>query len=310
MRAPGKYFQKGQTHSQTSHSHLATQPEFERHTASHHDLAVPSAATVSDDRSDTYVTKPGIAVEANAITVSDDSGHDIDVSGTVPETDITTVSDDSDHDIHIPGTAVEANAAQINSSAKSTCGSMDLSWAFDAPFQELLNGHPNDQYGLPLCALAKALANFAIEKGVAISDHTLVQVLQCLEKHMENYEVSIFAESWRCRVTKIVMGSSDVLVRVTMSHSSDSFRGNTVTSLPTSMKSLLALRLRMRSGRASTLDRGLTFASCADCLSTIDMRYWIFTDDTIAAMDEMLESGKTTVSCIISRMQWNVSIER
>lgn len=142
-------------HAQASHSHLATQPELEDHTASFHDLAALSTAIVSDDRSDIYVDMPGIAVEADAITVSGNSDHAID----------------------IPGAAVEADATQINSFSKPSCGSMDLSWAFDTPLSELLNGHPNDQHGLPLRALAEGLVELANDKGITISNHTLFQHL-------------------------------------------------------------------------------------------------------------------------------------
>jgi hypothetical protein len=293
VTAPGKYFQEGQTHAQTSHSHLATQPELERHTASLHSLAALSTATVSDDRSDSYVTMPMTEVEANAITVSNDSSHDIDATGTAVETNIIPVSDDSDHDVDIPGTTVGADASQINSSAKQTCGSMNLSWAFDTPLYDLLMGHPNDQHRLPLRALAAGLVELANNKGIAISGHTLFQVLQSLENCIESYQESVVNGSWEFKVAKMVIGGSYVLIRVTMRHDIMPKRDYRAYS---EEEHRLALRLRMKSGRASPLDRGLTFAACFGC-----GRAYPSTDE------ELLDSRRTTVSCIISRCHLEAS---
>lgn len=288
MTAPGKYFQEGQTHTQTSHSHLATQPELERHTASLHDLAALSTATVSDDRSDFYVTMPVIEVEVNAITASDNSGHDIDATGTAVETNIITVSEDSDYDIDMPGTAVEANATQINSIPKSPCGSMDLSWAFDTPLQELLKGHPNDQHRLPLRALAEGLVELANDKRIAISDHTLFQVLQSLEDCIESYQRYRVNSSWKFNVTKMVIGASDVLLRIAMRHTIVRVREFWEVHY-------LALRLRMKSGHTPLLDRGLTFAVCSGC-------EWIeelWKVDCIEDLDRILDTDETAVSCML-----------
>jgi hypothetical protein len=301
VTAPGKYFQEGQTHAQTSHSHLATQPEPERHTASLHDLAALSTATVSDDRSNTEIAMPVIEVEVNAITVSDDSGHDIDSTGTAVETNIVTVSDDSDHEIYIPGTAVGADASQSNSSAKPACGSMDLSWAFDMPLQKLSNGHPNDQHGFPLRALAEGLVELANDMGIAISDHTLFQTLQGLETCNESYQKSMVNGSWKFEVTKMAIGGSDVLIRVTMRHSIMTKRDYFKTQSEEEHR--LALHLRVRSGRASPLDRGLTFASCFDCEITKTMSFV----NTSEELQKLLDLRKTTVSCIISRCHLEVS---
>jgi hypothetical protein len=225
---------------------------------------------VSDDRSDSYVAMPGIAVEANDVTVSDGSDHDID----------------------IPGTAVEADATQINSSAKQTCGSMDLSWAFDMPLSELLNGHPNDQHRLPLRALAEGLVELANDKGIAISDRTLFQVLQGLENCIESYQKSMVNGSWEFKVTKMVIGGSDVLIQLTMRYAIMTERDYEIYY---EEDHRLALRLRMKSGRASPLDRGLTFAACTGCRMGMRLSHKIFGDD----LDRRLDSGETTVSCII-----------
>jgi hypothetical protein len=189
---------------------------------------------------------------------------------------------------------------------------MDLSWAFDTPLQELLNGHPNDQHRLPLCALAKALVELASDKGIIVLDHTLIQILQRLEERFEDYRFFVLANNWRCEVTKIVMGGSDILIRVAMAHATETRPGWYAE------ESLLALRLRTRSDRVSTLDRGITFAVCFDCGSTDDICDAIFAGETDATpdaifdgqIDEMLDSSKTTVSCIIAWCQREVSIER
>lgn len=179
------------------------------------------------------------------------------------------------------------DVAEDSSGSKPPCGSMDLSWAFDTPLQELLKGHPNDQHGYPLRALAESLVELAKDEGIAISDHTLFQVLQSLEDCIESYQRSTVNGSWIFKVTKMVIGGSDVLIRVALERDI----------------CCLALRLRMRSGQASLLDRGLTFAVCSGCESMEETWDATFMMD----VDELLDSGETTVSCMLLEVHLRVS---
>ena len=268
-------------HAQTSHSHLATQPELERHTASLHDLAALSTAIVSNEQLITDIAMSETALEANTGTVFEYSDYDIDMSGVV----------------------VEADTTRTNSISNPPCCSVDLSWAFDTPLQELLNGHPNDQHGFPLRALAEGLEELANDKGIAISDHTLFQVLQDLEDSIEIYQKLGFGRSWKWKwkwnfkVTKMVIGSSGVLIRVAgrrdfmTERDHETYRG----------EDRLTLRLRTKSGRASPLDRDLTFAVCSGCADEeFDTTYR-------EELEKLLDSGETTVSCIISSFEARAS---
>ena len=176
------------------------------------------------------------------------------------------------------------DVAEDSSGSKPPCGSMDLSWAFDTPLQELLKGHPNDQHGYPLRALAESLVELAKDEGIAILDHTLFQVLQSLEDCIESYQRSTVNGSWIFKVTKMVIGGSDVLIRVALERDI----------------CCLALRLRMRSGRASLLDRGLTFAVCSGC-GTEEMLDASFRGGTghLNMLRRHLVSNKTAASCFM-----------
>ena len=244
----------------------------------------------------------GIVVEANSITVSDDSDHDFDVLETAVESNIYVLPDVPGYRTAFLGTAVEAHTTQINSSAKQTCGSMDLSWAFDTPLQELLKGHPNDQHRLPLRALAEGLVELTDNEGIAVLDHTLFQVLQGLKDYIGNYQKSMVNGFWELEVMKIAIGGSDVLIRVAMSHTG---LMETTYQRYFEEEHRLALRLRTKPGRESPLDRGLTFAMCFGCVYK-DMDEW---EESICSedLDRLLDLGETTVSCIILLCQWRAS---
>ena len=244
----------------------------------------------------------GIVVEANSITVSDDSDHDFDVLETAVESNIYVLPDVPGYRTAFLGTAVEAHTTQINSSAKQTCGSMDLSWAFDAPLQELLKGHPNDQHRLPLRALAEGLEKLANNKGIAISDLTLFQVLQGLEDSIDSHQKFNVNGSWEFKVAKMIIGGSDVLIRVAMTRS---FLTHYDIDPYDEEEHRLALRLRTKPGRESPLDRGLTYAVCSGCVHKI-MDEWRKSKHS-EDLDRLFDSGETAVSCIILSSQLMVS---
>jgi hypothetical protein len=202
------------------------------------------------------------------------------MAGTASEANTLTVSDDPDYDTNMSGTAVEFNATELH------CGSLDLSWAFDTLLRELLNGHPNDHIEFPLRALAEGLVELANDKGFAISDHTLFQVLQDLEGCIESYQKSMVDESWEFEVMKMVIGGSDVLIRVIMKRGYETYNGE---------EHRLALHLRMKPGRAPPLNRGLTFAVCSGCEIAEKSLYVTCSND----LERLLDSGEVTVSCIL-----------
>lgn len=200
----------------------------------------------------------------------------------------------------MPETTVEVNSSP--EPFRYSCGTADLTWAFGTPMRELICGHPHDQHGHPLRALAAFITRNLTDIGIYNPDFTLSQVLQDVDEIPSSYEHSADdIIDWDVKAARTTISDSAVLIRISMRRDpSDTETDNESTECR------LALRLRMTSGPASTLE-GNVFSTVCSGLTCSQALNDAIDEGNIDEMKRMLDLNEATVSCIIDRYPWKAS---
>ncbi|KAH6613894.1 hypothetical protein C7974DRAFT_66417 [Boeremia exigua] len=213
-------------------------------------------------------------------------------------------------DIRIPEVAYEADSISVatkSSEPKCRVETVDMSWAFDTPLQELLEGHRNDQQGHPLGTLTAYLKKEALEQGRVVSARTLAELLQVGSKGKdcvrETYSLSkksskSLGAPWDVSIERKSLRNYTQLV---WAYAEAEFSTD-------KLRTWIELRLRIASGNRYYREGSAKFRVvygpdyCADLFSRA------IAQNNIVEIQRILSNGEATVFSLDEHLQYPISI--
>ncbi|KAJ8108636.1 hypothetical protein OPT61_g8035 [Boeremia exigua] len=168
---------------------------------------------------------------------------------------------------------------------------IDLSWAFDTPCQELLDGHPGDQQGQPLGALATALRARLSRNGRTLAVCTLAELFRgnLFGEEQNQDQTQSFRERvnncWVANAERVALNRSTLLILVHVSLDMDILDG---------LYPWLEVRFRLGLSRRYYCEGSITF-HCQYGPRYNDAILKAIEDEDIDEVKRILSAGEATV---------------